>query len=485
MSDEGVLARYVDADAERGLLGSIAWEPASVHDAMSWVDESMIYDPQLRLLFMGFCVASGLRARMATGEWEQAVSAALRQPDAGGIFPNRGAARALVHTCWSGLTSSAYLKHYAQRVGAAAQMREYVKALHEAKREADAVPLTPDGVAGFGSAVAGRLLERTDDRTARRLDSVDMVEELAVAVERGSDWVPKLPTGSYSLDDLLNGGMPRDGLVVAAARPGVGKTALAVTLAVHALRADDEGGVLFVSLEMDPREIIRRSASCAGAVEAEALFSSQRTTEQRERVNDGVAFLRGAAQRYFVTRRPGMTSGQLRSEALRARARCSRVALVIVDYLQLLHDPETLRVTRSREQEVAAVTLALKDLATEMECPVFTLAQLNREAEKRADKAPVLSDLRESGAIEQTADAVLMMHRPGLSDSATDQALTEVYLRKYRHGPAGMRRLHLHGAQYRFAERAVMEEPFAAQDEAAAQQARPVVDFTQTRRDLR
>lgn len=477
--DQGILARYVDSDAERGVIGSIAWDPERVHDAQSWIDESDIYDPHLRCLFMGFAKASGSRARLSSAEWEQAIAAACAQQGAEQLFKSRGEARALVHTCWSALTSAAYLRHYCQRVGAAALMRRHVKVIHEAKLSADKVQLTPESVSGFASEVAGKLLTTEDDRTARRIDSVQMAEEFAEAVVSGEDWVPKTPTGSAALDDLLNGGMPRDGLVVAAARPGVGKTALAVTLCVNALQSDTERGALFVSLEMDPREIMRRTAACAGRVDAEQLFAKHQDPEVTSRVADGVEFLRSVAPRYFVTRRPGMTIGQLRSEALRAKARSGALGMVVVDYLQLVRDPETLRLTRSREQEVASVTRNLKELATELECPVFTLAQLNRDLEKRSDKAPQTSDLRESGAIEQDADAVLMMHRPGQYDSAKDLGLVEVYLRKYRHGPVGQRNLHLHGAQYRFAERAIMEEAFPVQTPEPARRA--PVDFSQPR----
>jgi replicative DNA helicase len=257
------------------------------------------------------------------------------------------------------------------------------------------------------------------------------VEYVDHASKRGTELVG-IPTGFRILDDLL-GGWQRSDEIILAARPSMGKTALALGSAVAAAERGFKVGV--VSLEMSRQQLGQRIHGMKGNLDIHALRTGRLTSDgwwQFAHIAEQVSALP-----LWVDDSPVVTVDQLCTKAKLLQAR-QGLDLLIVDYLQLLHMP-----TRDNHQlAVAHTSRRLKLLAKELDIPVIVLSQLSRECERRDNKRPMLADLRDSGAIEQDADIVLFLYRHEVYESDTDEkGVAEVLVRKHRNGPIGDRRL--------------------------------------------
>lgn len=240
-----------------------------------------------------------------------------------------------------------------------------------------------------------------------------------------------IKTGLEPIDSTLGGGMLPGGFYILAARPGCGKTALALQIADNAAK---EGAVLFVSLEMDVSQLqARRLSRRTGISSSRLLLDEHLTAEEWRAVKTANAEL--AHLPLYANGKEGCTVLDVRSMARHIKG----LSLIVIDYLGLLH-PERSR--SSRYEEITAISNSLKGLARSLKIPVLCLAQLNRASEQRADKTPGLADLRDSGAIEQDADAVLLMHRPDLYESERGELVfVSTQVAKNRH--AGMKSFQL------------------------------------------
>lgn len=256
--------------------------------------------------------------------------------------------------------------------------------------------------------------------------------------------VTGVPTGLPTLDGYTRGMHP-GALIVVAGRPGSGKSSLALQMALDVARS---GPVAFFSVEMGQQEQTFRALSVLGRVDGHRLQSGYLGAEEQQRV--GRALNELGERRFYLDESGALSVLQIRSRCRRLKARHG-LKLVIVDYLQLLQHPGK---ADSREQAVAATTRALKQVARELAVPVLVLSQLSRKVEERAGKRPQLSDLRESGSIEQDADVVLLIYRPDPVETSLgkEQGPTELILAKQRNGPTGSIELVWMGEQFRFAE---------------------------------
>jgi replicative DNA helicase len=260
-----------------------------------------------------------------------------------------------------------------------------------------------------------------------------MLEEVQRRVQEGQSPVTGVPTGIASLDRMLLGLQPAQ-LVVLAARPSVGKTALALNVATQA--AVKHGKVVAVfSLEMPSEQLSLRMLA------SEAKLDWRRLSQGMLGRNDWDKIMahgdRLSSARIWLDDNFVLTPVDLRSRC-RKIMRETGLDLVVVDYLQLMHAPGL----ASREQEIATISRSMKSLAKELNVPVLALSQLNRSVEKRKGEPPMLSDLRESGAIEQDADVVLFLHRPGEGEGEaqvpSEVQEVELHVAKQRQGPTGM-----------------------------------------------
>jgi replicative DNA helicase len=239
-----------------------------------------------------------------------------------------------------------------------------------------------------------------------------------------------VPTGFVDLDRPLGGGMRRGQLLLLAARPSMGKSALALDIALNAARAEHR--VLFLAVEMGRLELGERMLA-GGGVASDRVLRGQLDTIDRDRLRLRVAELAGL---------PVVIDDDASTSVLGLRAKARRMiakgglGVIVVDYLQLMRSEAGDRHER-REQAVAAVSRGLKQLARDLAVPVLAVAQVNRAVELRPDKRPTLSDLRESGQLEADADIVMLLHRPSVYDPDEDAGLAQVHIAKHRNGPTG------------------------------------------------
>jgi replicative DNA helicase len=231
--------------------------------------------------------------------------------------------------------------------------------------------------------------------------------------------------------DELTSGFQKGDLVIVAARPSMGKTALGLGMAAHAAFRERKP-VIFFSMEMSSDQLAQRIICAHARVDAQKL-RRRRTNDQESRdLLNACAELSDAP--LYVDDTPGMTATEVRSAARRI-AKKHDIQAVYIDYLQLMHWPGA----ESRQIEVANISRSLKALGRELDVPIIAMAQLNRMAEGRADKRPQMSDLRESGAIEQDADVVLLIHREEYYHPEKEElrGLAELIIAKQRNGPTG------------------------------------------------
>ncbi|MDP1570355.1 MAG: replicative DNA helicase [Vicinamibacterales bacterium] len=258
----------------------------------------------------------------------------------------------------------------------------------------------------------------------------------------GQQYITGLATGFGKLDGMTRGLQPGN-LIIVAARPSMGKTSFALQIALEAAR---HGTVGFVSVEMGRQEIGLRAAALQARINNFSLLTGRLGSGEYERLTPALGEI--ARGGFAIDDSPIMGPEQLRSRARRL-ASTHHLVLLVVDYLQLL-DGKGLD-AENRQQEVAQTSRILKQIAKELQVPLVALAQLSRANEARADKRPQLSDLRESGALEQDADVVLLLHRPEYYErEPTDPGLAELMLAKQRNGPTGLVKLRFISQQTRF-----------------------------------
>lgn len=269
-----------------------------------------------------------------------------------------------------------------------------------------------------------------------------VIEEVQAAASSGG--ITGLPTGLHALDRMTTG-LHGGELIIVAGRPGMGKTALATGTAIHA--AIDLGRpALFFSLEMPKAQIVRRVIAEYGRVDLHRMRSGALSWNDGEGMERAALALRRAP--LLIDDTPAITLMQVRARARRVKAKEGDLAIVVVDYLQLMRSGMG---RESREIEIGDISRGLKVLSKELDCPVMALAQLNRECEKRSDKRPMVSDLRESGSIEQDADAVILVYRDEVYDkNTTDRGIAELIVGKQRNGSTGTARVKYWGEFTRF-----------------------------------
>jgi replicative DNA helicase len=262
-----------------------------------------------------------------------------------------------------------------------------------------------------------------------------MVDGLLSIERRGRGDRPGLMTGFPDLDELLDGFKPAD-LIVLAARPSQGKTALALSM-VGRTCLEREASVLMASLEMNRTSIADRLLSAWSAVDAMKLQRPwTMSAEEKGYLNEAADALSNA--RLTIDDRPNRTVAHIAANARRIKARRG-LDLVAIDYLSLMDGQR--QKGENRQEEVARMSGRLKGMARELNVPVLCVHQLNRQNESREDRRPRLSDLRESGQIEQDADVVLLLHRPDYYDPNDQPGIAEVIVAKNRNGPTGTVRL--------------------------------------------
>ncbi len=255
------------------------------------------------------------------------------------------------------------------------------------------------------------------------------------AEKGGSAGITGLSTGYYELDEITSG-LQRTDLIIVAARPSMGKTALCLNLAQNAA-LNSNAVVAVFSLEMSKEQLVTRMLSSEARVNAHRFRTGHLMTKEWEKLAEAIGVLSDA--RLFIDDTPGISVLEMRAKCRRLAAEQKGLDLVVVDYLQLMSGGKR---TESRQQEVSQISRELKSLAKELDVPVVALSQLSRAPEARNPPKPLMSDLRESGSIEQDADVVAFIYREDYyNETEENKGLAELIISKQRNGPTGSVRL--------------------------------------------
>ena len=336
-----------------------------------------------------------------------------------------------------------FLAHLLGRVPSASRAREYaaiVRDKHLLRRLIAAAHSAADS-AYESAAPAGEILQAAANDmmsvtqasfTGGAMALPDLVREVFRQIdEREGRPITGEPTGYYELDELTSGLQPAE-LIIIAGRPSMGKTALGLNIAEH-MACDAERPVLFFSLEMSSQQVAQRILCGRARVDSQAVRRGRQSTRDMQRMQAAADELRDRP--LYIDDTSALTIVELRARARLAKHRYG-IRAVFVDYLQLMRSPRA----ESRQQEVAEISRGLKALAKDLNVPVIAMAQLNRNPEDRTGNRPRMSDLRESGAIEQDADVISLLHREsyyklGENSAPDDDAKAELIIAKQRNGP--------------------------------------------------
>jgi len=408
-----------DIEAEQAVLGCLLIDPAAINIVRDGLEPEDFYAEKHAHLYRAAITLAD------TGEPIDTLT--LRnQLDRG---PGVGRAGGLDYIAELSLVvpSAASVKHYADIVVSHALRRRLIRAGSEVSR------------VGFDTGVTVQdAIDRAEQEVfligeARRNPEATHIapivrETWTILEERLQQrkLVHGVPTNFSKLDALTQGLQPGE-LVVLAARPAVGKTSFALNIARNAAVMARRPVIIF-SLEMSKQALVQRLICSEAGVDSYLLRTGQADALAFQRIAKAMDTLTQAD--LWIDDTPALSINQLRSRARRMKAQ-SGIALVVIDYLQLMHGGRQ----ESRVQEVSDISSGLKAIAKELQVPVLALSQLSRESERRENKRPQLSDLRDSGSIEQDADVVLFLYREGMHKPEVDRSKTELIVAKNRNGP--------------------------------------------------
>ena len=429
-------------EAEQAVLGGLLLEASAwdqVADAILGLD---FYRPDHRLIFeaIGELAGNGRPCDVVTvGEQLERIG---KLEEAGGL--------ASLSTLARDTPTAANVRAYADIVRERSLLRQLIRAGTEI---ASAV-FNNDGQSArdLVDAAEQRVFAIAEAGARGRQGAVSVKSLLPQVIDQIDQWhsnpdaLRGLPTGFTDFDKITGGLRPGD-LVIVAGRPSMGKSTLAVNMAEYAaVHQGTRASVAIFSLEMPAEQVITRMLSSAGGVPLSNLRSGRISDDDWVRITSATNQLSEA--KIFIDETPALTPTELRARARRIK-REHGLNLVLVDYLQLMQVPGT---KENRATEIAEISRGLKVLAKELAVPVIALSQLNRAVEQREGKKPVMSDLRESGSIEQDADMILLIYREEVYDkNTTKKGIAEIDLVKHRNGEIGTFLLTFQGQYTRFA----------------------------------
>ncbi|MBI3573701.1 replicative DNA helicase [Candidatus Kaiserbacteria bacterium] len=413
-------------DAERALLGSVMLKPDAIHEVTDLVSADSFYAEKHRVIYRAMLDLAG------SGSPIDLLSTANRLKELNDL--DRAGGNAYLAELVSVVPTSANLKYYAEIVQKKAMMRALIEASSDI------------GEIGYDEArdiddlldsAEKRIYEVTSSPTLRKFspirDALGEAWERFDNLHKGEYEMRGVPTGFTALDNML-AGFQRSDLIILAARPSVGKTSLALDIARQtAIKHGTPVGIF--SLEMSSQQLVDRMLAAEARVDAWKLRTGKITTDDEfDRIRDAMERLSKAP--IYIDDAPATNALSMRSVARRLK-RESGIGLLVVDYLQLM-TPTSSRSSESLVQQVTEISRSLKTLARELDVPVLALSQLSRAIETRRGR-PRLSDLRDSGSIEQDADVVMFLHNEDRYNENKEERsnVFEVLIEKHRNGPTG------------------------------------------------
>ncbi|WP_423911051.1 replicative DNA helicase [Candidatus Spongiihabitans sp.] len=427
-------------EAEQSLLGGLLLDNRKWAEVTDEVGVQDFYSQNHRLIFAaisGLQVAGDPADVVTTSEWLESEG---NLDNAGGL--------AYIGTLANNTPSTANILTYSKIVRERAILRSLIAAANDISDSAYSPQgRTPREVLDNAEKLVFDISER-DGRNRQGFTSIqdllarsiDRIEELYESKEA----ITGIPTGFADLDSMTSGLQPGD-LVIVAGRPSMGKTSFAMNIAEY-VAVEKKLPVAIFSMEMPGEQLAMRLLASLGRINSNKIRTGRLGDEDWPRLNSAVGLLDKAPM--FVDDSAGLNALDLRSRARRIARENNNLGLIIVDYLQLMQASDN---TENRATEISGITRSLKILAKELHVPVVALSQLNRSVEQRPNKRPVMSDLRESGAIEQDADVIFFIYRDEVYNEDTEQkGIAEVIVGKQRNGPIGITKLTFRGEFTRF-----------------------------------
>ena len=410
-------------DAERCVLGSMLRDNGVIGDVLQIVREENFYLDAHRKIYKGV-IALYDRGHPADLVMLAELLKEQKQIDDIGGYSYLG-------ELWDAAPTAANAEYYARIVRDKAIVRHLIHAGTEILRDSYDQIMPADelleaaerkvlDIAQMGITGQTYTLEEALREAYDRIDTRHTQDQWSIS---------GLPTGFVDLDEKT-AGLQNSELIVVAARPSVGKTAFALNLARH-IAVEDDRPVFFVSLEQSRIELAERLLCGQARVDSHKLRRGHLSSDDMEKLIEAGGILKSA--KLFIDDTPGQGMLRIAANARRLKLRHS-IKVVFVDYLQLI-EPDNRR--DNRQEQVAGISRRLKHLARELQIPVVALAQVNRSSEDRQEHKPRLADLRESGAIEQDADTVMLLHRPEMYEPGQHEGTVELMIAKQRNGPTG------------------------------------------------
>jgi replicative DNA helicase len=435
-------------EAEQSVLGGLMLDNTSWDKVIELVKEEDFYRPNHRLIFAAMENLGRRNQPFDVLTLTESLKAISELENAGG--------EVYLFELAKNTPTVANISAYAEIV----RERSVLRQLVEVSGEIAGMAFNPEGrdTKEILDTAESRVFKIAEQRS-RGQGPVDIATLLSKATARidtlyhSEDAITGLSTGFNDLDEMTSG-LQKGDFVVIAGRPSMGKTTLAMNIAEHAA-IKNNGSVLVFSMEMPGESLAMRMMSSLGHIDQHKIRTGKLHDEDWPRLTSAVSMLSEA--NLYVDDTPLMSPAELRARARRIARTNKDISLIVVDYLQLMHVPGF---KEGRVGEITEVSRTLKALAKELNVPVVALSQLNRSLEQRTDKRPQMSDLRESGAIEQDADLIIFIYRDEVyREDSPDKGIAEIIIAKQRNGPIGKVKLTFLGQYTRFENFAVSSYP--------------------------
>jgi replicative DNA helicase len=430
-------------DAEQAVLAAMMMDTDAIMRAAEFVDDTMFYREAHRRIFRAMLSITERGAVVDPLTLSDELSRRGELDASGG--------RDYISFLIDAVPTAANVEYHAQIVREKAQLRRVIEvstglvgAAFDARTSAaELLDEAEHKILQLSQSGAGREFTRIKELLWPTMERIE-------ALQRGGKTITGVASGFADLDEQTTGFQPSE-LIVIAARPSMGKTSLVLNIAQHAAIEDNVPVAIF-SLEMSKESLVQRMLTSEARLDAQRLRKGMLRDEDFPRLARAAGILSSAP--IYIDDSNNLSLLEMRSRARRLKVDAN-VGMIIVDYLQLIDGPAK---SENRQQEISAISRALKGLAKELAVPVVALSQLSRAPEQRSgeSKRPQLSDLRESGAIEQDADLVMFIFRPEVYEGATDkdgnslEGRAEVIIGKQRNGPIGTVNLYFHKSYTRF-----------------------------------
>ena len=423
-----------DSEAEKAVLGAVFLDPEAIIDASNVLQPDDFYEHANRIVFQAMLNISDREEVIDPVTLQDELKKNNQVDDIGGI--------AYVTELSMATPTAAHVTYYAKIVKRKAILRNLISTSQRIIQNAIE---GSDDVTDILDDAESQIMGVSQDNASGGFKSIHDVLNTAMeeinSIPDDGNMVTGLPSGFSELDKMTTG-FHDDELIILAARPGVGKTAFALNVAQFVGLKTDKTVAMF-SLEMGAEQLVQRMLASEGLIDSQHLRTGQLTDEEWRKLVVAAGSLDNTS--IYIDDTPGIKMSEIRAKARRLAKEKGNLGLIVIDYLQLIEGPRS----ESRQQEVSAISRQLKKLAKELHIPVIALSQLSRSVEQRQDKRPVLSDIRESGSIEQDADIVAFLYRDdyyrderdeddeGEVEAEADNGEVEVIIEKNRSGTRG------------------------------------------------